>query len=150
MGRTPGNWRKACLAHPCPDCLPVPGPRTQAAWSPAGPSGGPQAGVTPPAQGRGPNCLVIKGSFNICKTPGRDGEGGRAGRETPGAALPQGWQKAQSLPAGRHKSPFPGAAWDLRVPAAPARFSSGKESCERPMKEQVGRAAPGHEPGGAG
>ena len=52
MGRTPGNWRKACLAHPCPDCLPVPGPRTQAAWSPAGPSGGPQAGVTPsPGEG---------------------------------------------------------------------------------------------------
>lgn len=106
--------------------------------------------VYPPAQGRRPNCLVIKGSLGICKTSGRDGEGGGAGRETPGATLPQGWQKAQSLPAGRHKSPLPGAAWGLRVPAAPARLSSGKKSCERPMREQVGQAAPGHKPGGAG
>ena len=86
---------------------------------------------------------MIKGSLGIRKTPGQDGEGNGAGRETPGTTCPQGWQKAQSLPAGRHKSPLLGATRGLHVPAPPACFSSGKESCERPMREQVGQAAPG-------
>lgn len=101
-------------------------------------------------QGSRQNHGVIKWSLYLqdtgTKWGGRQSRQGDATRHTP-PVLAEGWQ---CFPAGRHKSSPPVGCPGLHVPAAPACFSKGKGSCERPTREQVGSATPGDTPDWAG